>query len=103
MIFATEMTTMTRFPNPFLCIFLLLGAFLLANHARAEDATLEPAGFGVSQPAACSSAAIPQSISITLFAGLTDGIVGNRSRMIQAAFVAFAIGVFILMTATRKH
>jgi hypothetical protein len=94
---------MTRFLKPFFCILLLLAAFSLATHAQAGDVALEPAGFGVRQPAACSSGAIPQSKAIPLFAGLTDGIVGNRSRMIQAAFVAFAIGVFILMTATRKH
>ncbi len=74
---------------------------MLANHAHAGDAVIEPAGFGVPQPAACNSTS--QSTGRPLFAGFTDGIIGNRSQMIQAAFIAFAIGVFILMTATRKH
>ena len=38
-----------------------------------------------------------------IFAGIMDSIVGNRQRMIRFAFIGFAIGVAILMTATRKH
>ena len=38
-----------------------------------------------------------------LFAGITDYVIGNRSRMVQAAFVAFGVGILILVTATRKH
>jgi hypothetical protein len=32
-----------------------------------------------------------------------DSVVGNRSRMIQFAFIGFAIGVAILVTATRRY
>ena len=35
--------------------------------------------------------------------GFMENVVGNRQRMIQFAFVGFAIGVLILVTATRKH
>lgn len=38
-----------------------------------------------------------------LFAGLTDYIIGNRSRMVQTTFIAFGLGILILVTATRKH
>lgn len=38
-----------------------------------------------------------------LFAGFKEYILGNRSRMVQVAFVAFGIGIAILVTATRKH
>jgi hypothetical protein len=38
-----------------------------------------------------------------LFGGIMDSVVGDRSRMVRFAFIGFAIGVAILMTATRKH
>jgi hypothetical protein len=44
-----------------------------------------------------------QTAPVTLFGGLFDGVLGNRSRMVQYAFIGFAIGVAILVTATRKH
>ena len=34
---------------------------------------------------------------------LFDYIRGNRSRMVQVATIALAIGLVILMTSTRKH
>jgi hypothetical protein len=46
-----------------------------------------------------SGAAMPAA----LVGGFTDNVLGNRTRMIQFAFVAFAVGVLILVTATRKH
>ena len=39
----------------------------------------------------------------TLFGALPGQILGNRSRMIQMAFIGFAIGIAILVTSTRKH
>ena len=56
--------------------------------------------------AAESSAASPAAAltaPAAVFGGLGDYIIGNRSRMIQCAFIGFVIGVVILMTATRKH
>jgi len=44
-----------------------------------------------------------QTAPVILFGGLFDGVLGNRSRMVQYAFIGFAIGVAILVTATRKH
>jgi hypothetical protein len=38
-----------------------------------------------------------------LFGGIMDSVVGDRTRMVRFAFIGFAIGVAILMTATRKH
>jgi len=32
-----------------------------------------------------------------------DGVLGNRTRMVQFAFAGFGIGILILVTATRKH
>lgn len=54
-----------------------------------------PALAGTSPPEASSAG--------PLFGGLTDYVMGNRSRMIQIATIAFGIGLVILMTATRKH
>jgi hypothetical protein len=82
---------MRRFQKAILCLSLLIGAALFSSQAQAgaaADTSLQV----YSRPAATP-----------LFAGITDGIIGNRSRMIQTAFIGFAIGVFILMTATRKH
>jgi len=38
-----------------------------------------------------------------VFASFFDYVTGNRSRVIQFAFIGFAVGVVILMTSTRKH
>ena len=82
---------MKRFQKAILCLSLFIGAALFSNHAQAS-ATAD-----TSLQVNSRAAATP------LFAGMTDGIIGNRSKMIQTAFIGFAIGVFILMTATRKH
>ncbi len=65
----------------------------------------------VTQPTAASAVSpeIPQAakthraVPTVLCGGITDNIIGNRPRMIQVTFIGFAIGVFILMTSTRKH
>lgn len=72
-----------------LLVFCLLGLSTAASPALAQTPT--PAVAMSTRPAAA------------LVAGWMDGITGNRSKMIQLAFIGFGIGVAILMTATRKH
>ena len=70
-----------------LCLVLIV-AFVLAAFVPAVQAeALSP-----------SRAAAP-----TLVAGITDYFIGNRSRMVQTTFIAFGLGILILVTATRKH
>jgi hypothetical protein len=52
------------------------------------------------EPTACTAGA---TVPAALVGGMMDGVVGNRQRMTQFAFVGFGIGVLILVTATRKH
>jgi hypothetical protein len=74
--------------HPSRWLVLLLAAFLSFFTWNAP--------VGAAQPVATSAAPV-------VVAGIFDGIVGNRSKMIQFTFVGFAIAVAILMTATRKH
>lgn len=50
-----------------------------------------------------SPGTIVASDSAAIFGGLTDNVFGNRSRMVQFTFIAFGLGVLILVTATRKQ
>lgn len=71
-----------------LFVLVLLTALLLG----AADAPAASPAAGFALPAA---GAVPGS--------LTDYVMGNRSRMIQITTIAFALGLVILMTSTRKH
>lgn len=46
------------------------------------------------------SNALPPALLANWF---MDTIIGNRTRMVQVTFVAFGIGILILVTSTRKH
>ena len=66
-----------------LCLLLVLGLFLAAPaFVSAADASTTPV--------------LVAESSSPLFAGWLQDIVGNRARLIQASFVAIAIGIFIL-------
>lgn len=80
----------TLLPRWFLLLlFFCLSVGVTAGSARALEPPITVA------PIAKQTAPLP--------AAATDGILGNRSRMVQVTFIAFAIGVAILVTATRKH
>ena len=55
--------------------------------------------------AAAPSSTVPSPayVATPLFGNLYNYVFGNRSRVVQAAFIGFAIGIAILVTATRKH
>ena len=74
----------------FLAIIVCLGALPAPLHAADPAAPPGPVLGTAAAPAA-------------LFGAFTDSVLGNRQRMVQFAFVAFGIGVLILVTATRKH
>jgi len=71
-----------------LCVVLAIALLLAVCTPQAQAASPVPS---------------PTASSTTLFAGLGDYVMGNRSRIIQVAFGAFALGILILVTATRKH
>lgn len=58
-----------------------------------SQSTTAPAARSVQAPASAS----------VLLADLQSYIIGNRSRMIQVVTIGFALGIAILVTATRKH
>ena len=82
-----RVSPMQRFFTLLLAGLILLG---LASSAPAAAVSNPRAGAPLQQPK-------------VLVAGFFDNVVGNRSRMVQFTFIGFAIGVVILMTATRKH
>ena len=73
-----------------LACLVSLGAWSTPGHA---GQIVGPPG------ATCEGRAAPT----VLMGGFMDSVVGNRQRMIQFAFIGFAIGIAILVTATRKH
>jgi len=59
---------------------------------------------GAASPAQAQAGALPAaSGSPSLFAGLGDYVIGNRTRMIQVTCIGFGLAVLILVTASRKH
>jgi hypothetical protein len=71
-----------------------------------------PAPAGASDPASTPEQSVPVSSAVQSpspgfmpapVAGLKDYIIGNRSRMIQVVTIGFALGIVILVTATRKY
>jgi hypothetical protein len=48
-----------------------------------------------------AAVSMTSSASTPLWAAWTDGIIGNRDRMIQATAIAIAIGIFILTRSTK--
>ncbi|HWY88480.1 MAG TPA: hypothetical protein VNX28_17340 [Gemmataceae bacterium] len=80
----------SRYLLLFLTIIVCLGALPTPVHAA------DPAA----PPGAVSGAPVAPA---ALFGAFTGSVLGNRQRMVQYAFVAFGIGVLILVTATRKH
>lgn len=63
-------------------------------------------GLGISAGptvAAPSRSADSPRQSTVLTAAFTDGILGNRTRMVQVTFIGFAIAVVILVTGVRKY
>ena len=91
---------MTSFlhPSRWACL-LVVGLLSFGAWPTPATAAGFPDGSRVADQRAQASSAVP----VALVAGIFDGVVGNRSRMIQFAFIGFAIGVGILMTSTRKH
>lgn len=77
------------------CFLALLLAVAVTDVAVSPCFAIEAAA-----PAAPSKTIPSPTVSIChsqpLFAGLFHEIVGNRSRIMQAAFVCICIGIFIL-------
>jgi hypothetical protein len=89
------MCTMSFSNKPSQCLILFLLSLVLLGSMAAPAVAADAAVAGQEQISAPAPA--------PLFAGFFDSVLGNRSRMIQLACIGFAIGVFILMTATRKY
>ncbi|MCI0641402.1 MAG: hypothetical protein L0Y72_08725 [Gemmataceae bacterium] len=91
-----------------IALALFLAGFSDAAEARAQSALTAP-----SHPSQCGQLAPPLAVrapctpsrttTSVLIGGFWDYVKGNRSRMIQIAFIGFAVGVVILITSTRKH
>jgi len=96
---------MSLLRRPLRAFILLLAGFLPAEAAvlgqcPSSTESRTPVGaFATARVEPPSRAAAPA----TLFGALHAQIIGNRSRMIQMAFIGFAIGIAILVTSTRKH
>jgi hypothetical protein len=70
------------------CLVILVTLPAPAQSARASVPVVD-----------CRAAGTP----VAVFGGLLDSVGGDRTRMVRYAFIGFAIGVAILVTATRKH
>ncbi len=95
---------MTLLQRPLFLSLLVCGT-LLARQTNASAAAVDPSpARGVIATAQPHVALAPQrEAPQARGAVLPAQILGNRSRMIQMAFIAFAIGIAILVTSTRKY
>jgi hypothetical protein len=90
------MRTMVSSSHPSRWLVLILACLVslgtLAAPVQAAQAPAPPI------EASARAATLP-----VVFAGLLDNVAGDRTRMVRYAFIGFAIGVAILVTATRKY
>ncbi|MCI0380965.1 MAG: hypothetical protein L0215_25555 [Gemmataceae bacterium] len=92
----------------FVALALFLAGLSVAPEARAQSAVTSPSnpslGGQLAPPVAVHAQCTRSRTSAAvLVGGFWDYVKGNRSRMIQVAFIGFAVGVVILITSTRKH